>query len=516
MSELPEGWEIVPLPDCVYFQEGPGLRKWQFGETGIPFLNIRTFNNGTIDKTKCQFVKIEDFTGKYEHFLLNEGDIVVSSSGTLGKLAVVREQDLPLMLNTSVIRYRTSYPEHLLQSYLKSYLQSQHFFRQIESAKTGSAIFNYGPSHLKQMKIVVAPPAEQRRIVAKLEKLLGKVEACQQRLAKVPVILKRFRQAVLAAACSGRLTESWRAKDFHSESSEASSLNSLQAEIQRKVIEAEGDYNEPPESWRWISLDALCIKITDGEHLTPPLSQTGIPLLSAKDVRENYLDFSDTKYVNTEVAAKSRSRCNPERGDILVVSRGATVGRTCRVQIDDVFCLMGSVLLFKPKAELVRPQIIEYCFKSPTGLMNLIARSGSTAQQAIYIRDMKSFPLPLPPKPEQQEIVRRVEAFFKLADQLEARYQTAKAQVDKLTGSILAKAFRGELVPTEAELARRECRDYESAAALLERINAAKTAKTERAGRTGQEPKASRPKRQPARKQPAETAPARNRKLFDE
>jgi type I restriction enzyme S subunit len=76
----------------------------------------------------------------------------------------------------------------------------------------------------------------------------------------------------------------------------------------------------------------------------------------------------------------------------------------------------------------------------------------------------------LPPLAEQQEIVSRVETFFKLADQIEARYQRAKPLVDKLPQSILAKAFRGELVPTEAELARREGRDYEPASVLLERI----------------------------------------------
>jgi len=77
---------------------------------------------------------------------------------------------------------------------------------------------------------------------------------------------------------------------------------------------------------------------------------------------------------------------------------------------------------------------------------------------------------PFAPLAEQQEIVRRVEALFKTADGIEARYRTAKVHVDKLTQAILARAFRGELVPTEAELARLEGRDYEPAAVLLERI----------------------------------------------
>jgi type I restriction enzyme S subunit len=74
------------------------------------------------------------------------------------------------------------------------------------------------------------------------------------------------------------------------------------------------------------------------------------------------------------------------------------------------------------------------------------------------------------------EIVRRVDALFQLADRVEKRVSAATARADKLTQAILAKAFRGELVPTEAELARQEGRDYEPASALLERIRAEREA----------------------------------------
>jgi hypothetical protein len=78
----------------------------------------------------------------------------------------------------------------------------------------------------------------------------------------------------------------------------------------------------------------------------------------------------------------------------------------------------------------------------------------------------------IPILPEQHEIVRRVEALFRLADAIEKRVAAGAARAEKLTQAILAKAFKGELVPTEAELARREGRDYEPASALLERIKA--------------------------------------------
>ena len=88
----------------------------------------------------------------------------------------------------------------------------------------------------------------------------------------------------------------------------------------------------------------------------------------------------------------------------------------------------------------------------------------------MNVRDIKSFPTPRPPLAEQQEIVRRVERLFAFAEQIEARLTQAQTHVDQLTHALLAQAFRGELVPTEADLARREGRDYEPASVLLGRI----------------------------------------------
>jgi type I restriction enzyme, S subunit len=105
--------------------------------------------------------------------------------------------------------------------------------------------------------------------------------------------------------------------------------------------------------------------------------------------------------------------------------------------------------------------------RSATGQLG---RSTAVAQPNVNATSISRLAVPLPPRREIDEIVRRVEALFKLADAIEKRVATATARADKLTQAILAKAFRGELVPTEAELARREGRSYEPASALLARI----------------------------------------------
>jgi type I restriction enzyme S subunit len=111
---------------------------------------------------------------------------------------------------------------------------------------------------------------------------------------------------------------------------------------------------------------------------------------------------------------------------------------------------------------------------SPIGRRLLLGGSTAVAQPNVNAKNICRFPVPLPPKDEILEIVARVESLLKAADVIEERLLTAFVSVDKLNQSVLAKAFRGELVPTEAELARREGRDYEPASALLERIKAEK------------------------------------------
>ena len=110
------------------------------------------------------------------------------------------------------------------------------------------------------------------------------------------------------------------------------------------------------------------------------------------------------------------------------------------------------------------------------GRAQLLDAAYGAGKPGLSLDNVRRVAISLPPLKEQNEIVRRVEALFALAESIEARIATAGARAEKLTQAILARAFRGELVPTEAELARREGRSYESGADLLARIQAGRAA----------------------------------------
>lgn len=151
----------VPFSDIAFFQEGPGIRNWQYVTSGgINFINIRCIKNNDINLDNANQISKEEAFGKYSHFLLREDDIVVSCSGTLGRSAIVRKNHLPLCLNTSIIRFSPL----LLQdcSFLYGYLHSKEFLDYQAQFATGSAQVNFGPMHLKQL-MIKTPPKEVRK-----------------------------------------------------------------------------------------------------------------------------------------------------------------------------------------------------------------------------------------------------------------------------------------------------------------------------------------------------------------
>jgi type I restriction enzyme, S subunit len=161
-----ENWEVKPFKDLCWFQEGPGLRNWQFTKRGIKVINVTNLENGllNLDRTD-RHISLDEFHKMYEHFEIDENDIVVASSGnSYGKVAVVRKQDLPLVMNTSVIRFKPL--SSLDYNFLLTYLKSSQFKNQIDLLITGGAQPNFGPVHLNKITINMPPTKEEQIKIA--------------------------------------------------------------------------------------------------------------------------------------------------------------------------------------------------------------------------------------------------------------------------------------------------------------------------------------------------------------
>jgi type I restriction enzyme S subunit len=155
------------LPDVVFFQEGPGLRNWQWTDDGMKVINgTNILPDGSVDISNTdKFIAQAEFEGRYRRFAIDEGDIVLSSSGTLGKVGRINADHLPLMMNTSVIRFRTKDPSIVDDGYLFAFLRSPQFQALIRTFAVGGVQQNFGPVHLKQIEMPV-PPLHQQRCIA--------------------------------------------------------------------------------------------------------------------------------------------------------------------------------------------------------------------------------------------------------------------------------------------------------------------------------------------------------------
>ena len=201
---------VMPLPDAYWFQEGPGIRKWQFTDTGVKLLNVGNITvDGRLDLSKTErHVSADEANGRYKHFLVDPGDLVIASSGisfdsdgllrTRG--AFVDDVDLPLCMNTSTIRFKAKTGLSDL-TYLRSWLNSAEFRSQISRLVTGSAQLNFGPSHLKQMQITLPPVSIQERFAQQV----GAIERHRTRCLEMLTQSDQMTASIQSDAFSGSI-----------------------------------------------------------------------------------------------------------------------------------------------------------------------------------------------------------------------------------------------------------------------------------------------------------------------
>lgn len=445
MSQLPEGWIKTSFGKLVEsMKNGLYKPKDAYAEDGIACLRMYNIDSGKIVWKDIKRMKLS--AQEVEDYQLLPGDLLVNrvnSRELVGKAAVIPSEIEKCVFESKNIRVRL-----LRQAILPEIANYQLLMAGADyfghNAQQVVGMASISQPQIASFSLFLPPIAEQRRIVAKLEMLLGKVDACQQRLEKVPVILKRFRQAVLAAACAGELTVDWRENHEHS-------------------------------AWETKPLGELITDPKNGYSAKPVGYQTAYQVLTLTATTSGRFNPEYFKYFDEHIPVDSPLWLKP---DDILVQRGNTIEYVGVSAIYDgepnQFVYPDLMIKFRAK-DVINTKFL-YLMLSWERTRNYFRENATgTAGNMPKINQkvLVTAPIDVPSKPEQHEIVRRVEALFKLADQLESRYQKAKAQVDKLQQSILAKAFRGELVPTEAKLARHEGRDYEPAAALLERIRAA-------------------------------------------
>jgi type I restriction enzyme, S subunit len=475
--ETPSSWTWATLNDVASWSSGgtPKSTEPRYYGGEIPWLIIGDLNDGVVTSSAKTITPLglENSSAKY----VEPGAVMIALYGSIGKLGIAGVR----CTTNQAIAFTRSISEVVQQQFLFHYLKNVRG-KLLDLGKGGTQA-NISQTVLKAFPICVAPLAEQRRIVAKLETLLSKVDACRQRLAKIPALLKRFRQSVLAAACSGRLTSDWREENQTHEAGDdlLNKVRKYREEFWRRSGR-KGPCPESPEpdtsslpdvptGWSWILLGILGANpfetvqtgpfgaLLHKEEFTP----SGVPVVAVGNLTG--MGFTkDGLYFVSDSKAEQLSRFDVQAGDVLFARSGATLGKVCVAPSDAKdWRMTGHILRARLNRDFLFPDFCVFALRGdPAVTRQVFGSIQGTTRPGYNTTLLESIALSVAPLAEQQEIVRRVEALFALADQIEARYAKAKAYVEKLTQSILAKAFRSELVSQDPK--------DEPASILLERI----------------------------------------------
>jgi type I restriction enzyme S subunit len=429
-DEILEGWALTLLGELGAYLNGRAFKASEWRKSGRPIIRIQDLTGSGSNPNFFQG-NLED------RYVVRNGDLLISWAATLGAFI----WDGPeAVLNQHIFKV-----ESRIEKKFHYYLVC-HLLDDLQKQTHGSGMVHITKNLFDAAPVALPPLAEQKRIVAKAEELLARVNAARERLARVPALLKRFRQAALAAACEGRLTEGWR---------------------RERKIPMFGE----------ATLGEHCLDSFYGPRFgRDEYVSGGVPTIRTTDFLEHgEIDLGSLAEAPTvRVPANKKSKFLLQAGDLLVTRTGS-VGKMAIFRGGIEAIPSAYVIRFRFTRDL-QSDFVQTCLLSPKWQELLGLGSTAVTQPNINAETIKALSIPFPSINEQHEIVRRVEALFKLADAIEQRVAAATSRAERLTQAILAKAFRGELVPTEAELARREGRAYETGAELLDRI------RSERAG----------------------------------
>lgn len=375
---IPKDWEIFSLPEVIWYQEGPGLRKWQFKSKGLKVINVTNLQeSGYLDLDRTdRHISWGEFEKTYKHFACDEGDLVIASSGnSYCKASIVRSCDLPLLM---MIRFKPL--GEFSKGYMEVYLKSPYFKDQIDLLITGGAQPNFGPAHLNLIKIPAPTCAKEQTAIANA---LSDVDALITSLTKL--IAKK--QAIKTATMQQLLTGRTRLPQF-----------ALREDGTPKGTKP-SELGEIPEDWEVVELGSVIEKFIGGG--TPSRSNgeywgNQIPWVTVKDFA-TFNPYSAQESITKKGLISSASNLIPK--GTLITSTRMALGKAVIYQVD-VAINQDMKALFC--GQELSTEFLYFWFEANRNKIDELG-SGSTVK-GLSLPDLRKVSFLLPVKEEQTAI----------------------------------------------------------------------------------------------------------------
>jgi type I restriction enzyme S subunit len=408
---LPEGWANCQIADIAEVNPKKIDAEPDVISGFVPMSHAPTSFQGRLKYDEKPWGDIQK---SYTNF--KDKDVIfakVTPCFENGKAVIVRGLPSGIGAGSSEFYVLRAHENCISEKLIFALIKTYQFAQEGAANMTGAVGLRRVPrSFVERFPVALPPLAEQTVIAQTLDTLLAQVDNIKTRLDAIPKILKTFRQSVLAAAVNGKLTGEWR-----------------------------GD-NECVE-WQELSLEKISSNVVDCPHSTPKWSEEGYICLRTTAFNPFKLDLSNQGFVNEDVYQDRIQRLKPISGDILY-SREGTVGIACQIPNGVELCLGQRMVLIRA-GKKINAKYLTMVLNSDRILSIVQSKTIGSTVPRVNMKDIRSYPIPLPATEEQTQIVHQVEELFAFADQIEQQVKNAQGRVNNLTQSILAKAFSGEL-----------------------------------------------------------------------
>jgi type I restriction enzyme S subunit len=386
----------------------PTTHGYPYTDGGVFFLRVENLQNGVVDTSKVKTFISPEADRFLKRSSLEAGDVLISIAGTIGRTAIVREHDVPANTNQAVAIIRGA-AKRFEPVFLRFALDSPLLHRHITGEARGGAMQNISLENVRDVIVPVPPLPEQRRIVAEIEKQFTRLEAGVAALRLVQANLKRYRAAVLKAACEGRLVPTEAAW-------EKTTLD--------KVSTVLAGYGFPERLQGRATGEIGFFKVGD---------------ISAAWKRSERILTQANHYISKADAAELRAKLLPT-GTVVFAKIGAAIALNRRAIIGEPSLVDNNVMGLYA-GERIHPRFLFHflCTQKLDGLAR------ATTVPSIRKGDVEGIELMLPPLTEQTRIVAEVDRRLSVVEELESVVTANLQRATRLRQSILQKAFTGEL-----------------------------------------------------------------------
>ena len=380
-------WSVEPLGSVAEIRTSNVDKKSNPSEKPVRLCNYMDIYSCEYITEDIEFMEATATPAEIQRFSVKRGDVLITKDSEtpddIGIPTVVVDEIDNLVCGYHVALIKPD-RDKVDSIYLAKQLATIDTARYFGRLANGSTRYGLANKSIADTPIRLAPLPQQQRIAEILSTIDEAIEQTEALIAKT----QQIKTGLMHDLVTRGVTKDGQ---FRPPRAEAPQLYK------------ESPLGWIPKEWEVRELGEVATKISDGEHLSPIFVEYGVPLISAKDVHPHLLDFSTVRFIGEEAAQKALARCDPQYGDLLVVSRGATIGRVHLISTTTRFALMGSVIQVRPNV-MIYPSYLEFFLRLRSTQDELVRTSGSSAQQAIYLAHIKHLKVLSPPTPEQSLI----------------------------------------------------------------------------------------------------------------